>query len=202
MTDKELLQQALDALYEYDYSKTDKADAMGFRAIKALEAAIALPATLEPLTNEQMDSINQGQWALQAAIAQPEQQALNHAGIKALNCALEGFAQPEQPTLIITDAQIKAAFPFAQGWNHSPDDLHRYRCALKIFAAIAQPAQIDGDAKDAELLDFLDSMNGFKWLARQSVTNRGFRVHQAPDGIYDTARQAIRAAIASQKGAI
>ena len=40
---KELLQQALDALLEYDYAKTDKADRLGEAAIYALRLAIAQP---------------------------------------------------------------------------------------------------------------------------------------------------------------
>jgi len=44
---KALLQQALDALLEYDYAKTDKADRLGGAAIYALRLAIAQPV-LEP----------------------------------------------------------------------------------------------------------------------------------------------------------
>ena len=47
MTDKELLQQALAALLEYDYAKTDKADKLGGAAIYALRIAIAQPEQIE-----------------------------------------------------------------------------------------------------------------------------------------------------------
>jgi hypothetical protein len=61
------------------------------------------------------------------------------------------------------------------------------------------PAGVQGDAAR---LDFLDAMPGYKWMARQSTTGRGFRVHQCPDGLHKTARDAIDAAIAqSTKGA-
>jgi hypothetical protein len=49
---------------------------------------------------------------------------------------------------------------------------------------------------DGQLIDFLDNMPGHKWIARQSGLGRGYRVHQDKDGTHDTARQAIRAAIA------
>ena len=139
----ELLQQALDALLEYDYAKTDKADRLGSAAIHALREAIALPVLpniqflyeeLRQLTDggsESMthdDALDQIRFLQdQCNIAQPKpanshetqktffwacalwasaktskqaqqaQQAENSAGLKALNCALEGFAQPEQP---------------------------------------------------------------------------------------------------------
>lgn len=53
---------------------------------------------------------------------------------------------------------------------------------------------------DAERLDFLDAM-GAGWIARHSVTGRGYRLHQDRDGPHPTARAAIDAAIrAAQKG--
>ena len=42
-SDKAVMQQALDALIEYDYAKTDKADNLGFEAICALREALAQP---------------------------------------------------------------------------------------------------------------------------------------------------------------
>lgn len=45
-TDKAAMRQALDALIEYDYAKTDKADSLGFEAINALREAIAQPAAV------------------------------------------------------------------------------------------------------------------------------------------------------------
>jgi hypothetical protein len=70
---------------------------------------------------------------------------------------------------------------------------------MTVNVAAPVPAGVQGDAAR---LDFLDAMPGYKWMARQSTTGRGFRVHQCPDGLHKTARDAIDAAIAqSTKGA-
>ena len=80
---KELLQQALDALTTA--VKQNQHDMLMTGAeCRAGEAAIA---------------------AIQTTIAQQAQQAENSAGLKALNCALEGFAQPVQPA--VTNADFK-----------------------------------------------------------------------------------------------
>lgn len=51
---------------------------------------------------------------------------------------------------------------------------------------------------DKNILDFLDSyceQNGFGWVARESATGRGFRLHQDPKNMVITARQAMHEAI-------
>ena len=51
---------------------------------------------------------------------------------------------------------------------------------------------------DTEMLDFLESMGkptGLKWIAQPSVTGRGWRLHQDPEGKHETAREAINAAM-------
>ena len=62
---------------------------------------------------------------------------------KAIDALRAAIAQPASPVqaLDVTDADIKLAFPFVAGWNHSDDDMHRYRRALKAFAASKQASQ-------------------------------------------------------------
>lgn len=52
---------------------------------------------------------------------------------------------------------------------------------------------LEQQSEDSRILDFIDSQPGFKWLARQSSTGRGYRIHQGSDGVYKTAREAILA---------
>ena len=67
-------------------------------------------------------------------------------------------------------------------------------------ADLATPSPAQAEPTDAERLDFLDAM-GAGWIARHSVTGRGYRLHQDRDGSHPTARAAIDAAIrAAQKG--
>lgn len=55
-----------------------------------------------------------------------------------------------------------------------------------------------GMEADAKLLDFLESQGqGRKWIARDSITGRGYRLHQANDASHPTARAAIAAAMAA-----
>ena len=56
--------------------------------------------------------------------------------------------------------------------------------------------------KDAERLEFLESQakSGLFWVARPSITDRGYRVHQTTSTAgYPTVRAAIDAAIASNQ---
>jgi hypothetical protein len=52
---------------------------------------------------------------------------------------------------------------------------------------------------DTELLNFLEEagkLTKYKWIVRQSVTGRGWRLHQDPKvGEHDTIRGAIEAAM-------
>ena len=51
---------------------------------------------------------------------------------------------------------------------------------------------------DSELLDWLDhqsAANGMKIVFRWSTTGRGWRLHQDPDGEYETVREAIQSAM-------
>ena len=118
--------------------------------------------------------------------------------------------KPSAPALpadaIINSHGRKLSPPDKQVWFQRDEVTAMVNAALEASrasatSALGQSAE-ERVYKDAELLDFLDCMNGFKWLARQSVTGRGYRVHQAPDGVYDTARQAIRAAITDQKATL
>lgn len=57
---------------------------------------------------------------------------------------------------------------------------------------------------DTELLDYLERMGkgtGLKWIARPSATGRGWRLHQGPNGEYDTPREAIEAAMLKYRAA-
>ena len=81
-------------------------------------------------------------------------------------------------------------------------------CHLKFSAAPAAPvcypqaeimdnngrAPAAPDQSDSAMLDFLDAKGG-NWLARDSVTGRGYRLHQDPAGLYPSARAALRAAM-------
>lgn len=49
--------------------------------------------------------------------------------------------------------------------------------------------------EDSVMLDFLDAKTGSNWIARESVSGRGFRLHQSSDAVHATARDAIRAAM-------
>jgi len=52
---------------------------------------------------------------------------------------------------------------------------------------------------DTELLNFLEAagkLTRYKWIVRQSIMGRGWRLHQDPKyGLHDTARGAIEAAM-------
>jgi len=49
---------------------------------------------------------------------------------------------------------------------------------------------------DTKRLDFLENQGGGRrWVARDSLTNRGYRLHQSNDAEYETARAAIDAAM-------
>lgn len=53
---------------------------------------------------------------------------------------------------------------------------------------------------DSVRLDWLEKQgNGLWWIARQSTTGRGFRLHQDPHGDYATAREAIDAHLPEAK---
>jgi hypothetical protein len=62
--------------------------------------------------------------------------------------------------------------------------------------------QQEADAKDTKRLDWLESVKQpyMLWIARPSVTGRGYRLHQDPSiGKHTTAREAIDTAMATQQ---
>ena len=65
-----------------------------------------------------------------------------------------------------------------------------------LCQAIKRPAEDKMSKTDRQRLDFLDSSGypGMKWVARDSLTDRGLRLHQDPvGGKYATVREAIDA---------
>ena len=153
---KIVMQQALDALIEYDYAKTDKADELGFEVICALREAIAEPEqTAEAVAwmtedgrvasnaTKQMSMVSPSNAAfniplyLSCNIAQPAHESI-------ASDAIECVAQPVQPN------NLEAAV--FDAWEHYArmGSVCRFEGRSMIYAstleeiyeeAIAQPAE-------------------------------------------------------------
>lgn len=81
--------------------------------------------------------------------------------------------------------------------SRSPEGIARKQGYNRAMADVESALRAEL-GKDAERLDFLDGKGG-GWMARESGTGRGYRVHQDREGQYTSARAAIDAAIQQTK---
>lgn len=118
--------------------------------------------------------------------------------------ALRRASPPNQgEAMSLTDEQIISLYETTQSpkgpqWTSHLEGLRAIESAATapLLGRIAElERELEALHKDANRLDFLDSMgNGMKWIARNSNTGRGWRLHNDRDGQHETVRAAIDAA--------
>lgn len=88
--------------------------------------------------------------------------------------------------------------------EEAKDQVNHYRahyeatlanCNEVITRAESAEAKLVEAEKDKARLDWLEKQNGQNWVAREPVTNRGFRLHNDERSIHKNAREAIDAAM-------
>lgn len=117
-----------------------------------------------------------------------------------LTAALAGLPEGE-PSII---------FPDSITWiDDGKGEIAPTYCAdgKPVFTLHEVMASEEFNPTDTERLDWLESKsNGMPWIARESTTGRGFRLHNDQSGsfgsVYPTARDAIDAAMLGQEGAL